>query len=94
MEINLIVNDGEHTVAWHINPTECDFLVDMRDCSLTIKPKDSAWAQVQWGLEVATDQQIDPTKEPWPEILARVAEREAAANAARRAATEANALTK
>lgn len=89
MEINLIVCDGDRTTAWHINPTDCQILVGA-DASITIKPKDSAWVQVDWGFTVAADEQIDPTKEPWPEILRQVAERGAACDEARRVAAEAN----
>lgn len=87
MEINVIITDGEQTRAWHINPTQCEFVVGV-DGSFTIRPTDSAWVEVAWGLEVATDQQIDPTWEPWPEILRQVAERNEAADRARQAAAE------
>jgi hypothetical protein len=89
MEINVILSDGKQTHAFHINPTDCELLFEM-DGSLRIKPKDSAWAQVSYGLDVDTDQQIDPTVEPWPAILAQVAERQAAAQAARDAAAAKN----
>lgn len=93
MEINVILSDGKHTNAFHINPTDCVLRFEM-DGSLRITPDDSAWVQVAWGFDVATDQQIDPTVEPWPAILAKIAEREAAATAAREAAAEKNAAAK
>jgi hypothetical protein len=89
MEINVILSDGKQTHAFHINPTDCELLFEL-DGSLRIKPADSAWVQVAYGLDVATDQQIDPTVEPWPTILAMVAKREAAAQAARDAAAQKN----
>ena len=94
MEINVIINADGKTTAWHINPTRCDLSISMIDGSLTITPKDSAWVQVLWDLDVATDQQIDPTVDPWPAILAKVAARAADGEAARAAAAEKNAKTK
>jgi hypothetical protein len=47
MEITLTCTDKNRSFAWHITPTHCDFHLGL-DGSLTIKPADSHWAQIDW----------------------------------------------